>query len=185
MSWREFIASLVDSLAWPAAVAIAVVVLRRQLGTLLEGSVKRLKAGPLEVEYWEKTAIAAAESVAIAAPASVQYDDEIQRLMTLADWMPNDAVIESFKLVENELDAIVKENDFVPPRNAPPGRLADELAGAGVITQESATAIRGLATLRDLAAHGGSDALAPATRAREYVAMTRAVMFSLRARRAA
>lgn len=56
MSAPEFISSLVDSLAWPAAVIAMVVILRSPLSGLLTGPVKRWKAGPsgVEVAYWEE-----------------------------------------------------------------------------------------------------------------------------------
>lgn len=47
---EQFIASLVNSLAWPGAVAVAVA-FRRQIGALLSSSLKRLKAGPVEFEF--------------------------------------------------------------------------------------------------------------------------------------
>jgi uncharacterized phage-associated protein len=51
MSWREFVASLVSSLAWPLSLATIAWLLRRQLAALLDGPVKRWKAGPVEIEY--------------------------------------------------------------------------------------------------------------------------------------
>lgn len=52
-------------------VGVIVWLLRHELGALLEAPVKRWKAGPVEVEYWQQTAVEVAESVASAAgPAS-------------------------------------------------------------------------------------------------------------------
>jgi len=48
---KQFIASLVSSLAWPAAVVAVAFLFRKQLATLLtSGPLKRLKAGPFELE---------------------------------------------------------------------------------------------------------------------------------------
>jgi hypothetical protein len=44
-SWLAFIASVVHSLAWPAAVVIVVLRFRRQIGGLLVEQLTRLKAG--------------------------------------------------------------------------------------------------------------------------------------------
>jgi hypothetical protein len=51
-----FIASLVHSLAWPAAIAVAVIVLRRPIGVALGRGVRRLRAGPVEVEFDQELA---------------------------------------------------------------------------------------------------------------------------------
>jgi len=56
VSWREFVTSLVGSLAWPASVAFVVWVFREQISTLFAGPVKRWKAGPVEMEYWAQEA---------------------------------------------------------------------------------------------------------------------------------
>ena len=51
-----FIASLVHSLAWPAAIAVAVIVSRRPLGGALGRGVRRLRAGPVEAESGQELA---------------------------------------------------------------------------------------------------------------------------------
>ena len=52
MSWREFVASLVDSLAWPVAVVVLVTLLRSQLAALLKsvGPLRWLRVGPAGAE---------------------------------------------------------------------------------------------------------------------------------------
>jgi len=177
MDWREFIASLVDSLAWPASAAIIVALLRRQIGALLEGQLKRLKAGPVELE-WEQAAVEVAESVATAAPASDEEDEEVARLMALAADAPNAAILESFLLIERELHALANAGGVTLPRTAPAATIANQMADIGLISEQSATAVRGLATIRNLAAHG--EARETPGRAREFVVMTQAVLFALR-----
>jgi hypothetical protein len=48
---KQFIASVVGSLAWPGAVVVIALLFRRQLAALLASPVKRLKAGPVELEF--------------------------------------------------------------------------------------------------------------------------------------
>ena len=168
-----------DSLAWPASAAIIVALLRRQLGALLEGQVKRVKAGPVEAEYWERTAATIAESVvASAAPEPHQEDAEIARLMALATEAPSAAIVESFRLIEDELHTIANARGVILPRNAPATVIANQMADMGLITERDATAVRGLATLRNMAAHG-RETESP-ERAREFVAWTQGVLFALR-----
>lgn len=52
MGWQAFVASLVHSLAWPAGVVTVVVFLRKPIRAVLsQALLRRLKAGPLEVEF--------------------------------------------------------------------------------------------------------------------------------------
>ena len=48
---EQFIASLVHSLAWPAAAFGAAALFRQQLQELLSRSLRRVKAGPVEFEF--------------------------------------------------------------------------------------------------------------------------------------
>ena len=48
---KQFIASLVSSAAWPLAAFCVALLFRRQLAALLAAPVKRLKAGPVELEF--------------------------------------------------------------------------------------------------------------------------------------
>lgn len=178
MDWREFIASLVDSLAWPVAVTVVAALFRRQIAGLLEGPVKRWKAGPVEVEFWERTAVEVAQSVTIAAPRSDEDDPEIARLMALADTAPNAAILESFILIERELHELANTHGVTLPRNAPAATVANQVADFGFITEQTATAVRGLSTIRNLAAHG--EARETPGRAREFVVMTQGVLFAIR-----
>ena len=56
MNRLAFIASLEHSLAWPAAIAVAVIVLRRPIGGALGRGVRRRRAGPVEVEFDQELA---------------------------------------------------------------------------------------------------------------------------------
>ena len=51
MNWEAFVESLVHSLAWPAAAIAVVIVLRKPIGVVLGQGVRRVKAGPVEVEF--------------------------------------------------------------------------------------------------------------------------------------
>lgn len=51
MSSLEFIESLVSSLAWPVAALVIVLMFRSELAGLFSSQMRRLKAGPVEVEW--------------------------------------------------------------------------------------------------------------------------------------
>ncbi len=51
MNWQAFVASLVQSLAWPAGVLAVVIVLHKPIGVALGRGIRRVKAGSVEVEF--------------------------------------------------------------------------------------------------------------------------------------
>jgi hypothetical protein len=188
VSWREFIASLVDSLAWPLSAAFAVYLLRQQLAALLEAPMKRWKAGPVEVEYWEKEAALVAGSVAALEPPSAQPaepDGELSHLVELADKSPGAAIVSGFALIEREVRGIAQAGELESADKMPLGRLVPLAAERGLINAETVSAVQGLVVLRNLAAHGPAREGEPsAQRAREYVALVQAVLYALRQARA-
>jgi hypothetical protein len=182
MDGLQFIASLVESLAWPLAVTFLALVLRAPLAGALSGPVKRWKAGPsgLEVEYWEE-AIEAARAelehspevgpVLASLPGS---DDELTRL---AEASPRAAVMEAFARVEAELRSVL-EGDARAER-AGGIRLARLAHDRGRISDETLKAVERMAVLRNLAAHGHAHEI-DVTQAIDFVGLADAVLLALR-----
>src|SRR5271165_5108819 len=110
VGWLAFIASLVRSLAWPAAVVAIVLVLRRPLVAALNRGVRRLRAGPIEVEFDEELAevrqeLAQAPELREAPEASGQsLDEELARLTEVS---PRAAVMEAFARIEVHLGELL------------------------------------------------------------------------------
>ncbi len=182
VTWREFIASLVASLAWPSALICFALVFRERLLVLLAAPIKRLKVGPagLEFEQWENGAAVVAQSVVAAGIVeSSSQQREGERLVALAATVPEAAVLEAFALVEQELREIAVSAGVENVDRVSAAPLAEEAAEAGAITLASVDAIKGLATLRDLAAVGSGEP-ASAARAVEYVMFSRALLYALR-----
>lgn len=184
MSWREFVASLVSSLAWPLSLATIAWLLRRQLAALLDGPIKRWKAGPVEIEYWAEETAEVAESVgvldAVKASHTQPADDELAQLAELAERTPVLAVIEGYRLVEREVRRIGMDGNIDGAEDAPLSELVPAEVDAGLVTPETLNAVRGLTALRNLAAHGpAAEATTTVERAREYVVLVQAVLFAL------
>lgn len=188
VDWKEFIASLADSVAWPLGVVAGVWLLRRQLADLLAAPLTRLRAGPVELE-WSRAAEEVGERVAAldALPATATEDPQTDRMAEVAETMPVVAVLSGWSLVECKLREIARRAESLgsvfPPRRRdrlPASALAEILARQELISQETAVAVRGLSTLRNLAAHDqGSGTSVTVERAREYVALVQAVLFAL------
>lgn len=182
VTWRDFIASVVDSLAWPMSIAFVVLLLRTQIGALLEAPVKRWKAGPVEVEYWEK-AVEVAGAVAVAVdglPPPVEISAEVERTRRLAETVPTVAVVKAFGIVERRLREMAGTDGGEVPEELAAPALASGLRQRGLITPESDSAVRGLAALRNLAAHDDGSGLAVSVaKAREYLTLVDGVLYAL------
>jgi hypothetical protein len=190
VDWREFFASLVDSLAWPGAVVVLVVLLRGQLGDLLVGPLRRLKVGPGGAELeWHETVGVVATSVTALPPrppsgalalTGEELDAELDNLEQLIEKTPSVALQQTFALVERELGRIVDERKLERPTN---DRRPDTLIKAAVhgraITKETGEALRGLVVLRNLAAHDPTGTKITPEKAAEFMLLSRGVLYAL------
>jgi hypothetical protein len=189
VSWREFVASLVDSLAWPSAAVVLVVVLRRQLAGLLDGPLQRLKVGPggLEAE-WDRaerdTAVAAAKSIPIGSVNEEEADAVEQRLEALAplvDSTPALVIRQAFDVIESELRHLVDgAGADLPYPNSDVHGYVKAAYHADLITKELGEAIRGLIVLRDLTNNDPGGTRTSAKQAQDFLSIARAVAYSLR-----
>lgn len=184
MSWLDFISRLTGSLAWPLTAVIGVFILRRPIAALLtQTPVKRLKAGPFEVEI--DRSLAEAETTLDAAGVTLPPVSEgsiRQELSVEAVRAPAVAVLEAHHAVERELRDVVTSFDISVPESAGAVRLARLAAQRGILTQESVRAVEAISVLRNLIAHGGAREVSN-EQAEEYLAYTDAVLFAIRENR--
>jgi hypothetical protein len=187
MGWRDFIASLVDSLAWPAAVVVLVMLLRSQIAGLFDGTLQRLKLGPAGAELeWARTeavtAVAAVSSNRAAAPGERRdgFDAELAVIEEMTDTVPSVAVQRGFDLVERELRRIVDEQKLeVPYPNPRVDGLIKAAYHGNAITRETGEALRGLLHLRNLTDDDPAGTRTTPDKARDYLVLTRSVLDSL------
>ena len=128
MGWQAFVASLVQSLAWPAGVVAVVIVLRKPIGAVLGQGVRRVKAGPVEVEFDQIQAEVREElarSPELAeAPVPALVGSLQEGLARLADIAPGAAVVAAYHRIEDRLVEMLDGSDEPRPYQA-------ERAGAG------------------------------------------------------
>jgi hypothetical protein len=178
-----FVASLVHSLAWPVAIAVAVIVLRRPIGVAFSRGVRRLRAGPVEVEFDQELAEVREElrrspELAAAAPPSLSVS-LAEELARLAEVSPRAAVLEAFARIEARLVELL-DGAGVESFRAVGGTALARLAHRHkLVSDETLTAVEGLSVLRNLAAHSPTDDIG-ADRARDYLALADAVLYALR-----
>lgn len=188
MSWLAFVASLIHSLAWPAAVTAVVIVLRRPISAALGRGVHRVRAGPVEVEFDQELAEVREElrrspELAAATPPvlPVSLREELARL---AEVSPRAAVLEAFSRIERRLAELLDTAGVELERVLSGSGLARLAQRTGLISEETVTAVEGLSVLRNLAAHSPADDIG-VDRARDYLALADAVLYALRAKNTA
>jgi hypothetical protein len=180
----QFVADLVRALAWPAATVTIVLVLRKPIGAALERGIRRLKAGPVEIEFDEELAEVREElerspeleRARVGPPPGPSLGEELVRL---AEASPRASVMEGFARIEAQLRELVGDVEADTARRQGGVALARLAHRHGLISDETLNAVEGLAVLRNLAAHGRADEIST-QRAIEYLALVDAVLFALR-----
>lgn len=155
MDWRTFFTAVIESLAWPIAAVVLVMLLRDEIRQLLP-FLKRLKAGPLEAEFERNvTELRAASDVqplpAVAEPLTPQR----AMLLELVEVNPRSAILEAWRGVENEaLRVIDRRGMYVRPKEAnSPNAVIRTLAKENVLSSDEVALFHDLRALRNLAAH--------------------------------
>lgn len=193
MDWREFIASVIDSLAWPGAIAFAAWLLRGQLRQLLAAPLGTVKVTATGAELaWDRgigmiaasTAKASAESRPSREPppAGHDVDAELDNLARLIEHSPSAALQQAFAIVERELRRLIDERGVeLPPGVRGPDALVKAAFRAGAISKATCDALRGLIQLYNLAASDPSGTRVTPEKASEYLVLVRAVLYALEA----
>jgi hypothetical protein len=155
VDWKQFIASVVGSLAWPIAVVVIVHIFKDRL-RLLIGHIKKIGAAGVNVELSEKVeeAIDAGEVVqvekGISAPDIAGLDPT---LLQLAKSFPEADLIQSFK----ELEALILQIRERMPDARPYRNLYEVLKALEKLEFIPSSAIalfQSLREARNAAAHG-------------------------------
>jgi hypothetical protein len=179
MDTKQFIASLVSSLAWPAAVVCIVLLFRARLAQLLSDNLRRLKAGPVELEF-ERLISAAQAQIEEAIPAGTATDSIAADLAAVAHTAPTAAVIEAFARIEGKLrDLLRSAGDASADEKMGVMALVRQALDQNLITPETANAVEGLSVLRNLAAHGRTGEVSE-ERALDYITLVDALLYAMR-----
>jgi hypothetical protein len=177
MDTNQFVASLVSSLAWPAAVVCIAVLFRTQLKTLLTDRLKHIEAGPLKADFdlIGSKVQATLGQAGVPVPARAKADD----LAGLAKQAPAIVISEAFALVEHELRSALSSVGESPPDGTDATELAHLALERGLITPLTINAIEGVAVMRNLAVHGPQREIT-STQVDEYLALVEGVLYAMR-----
>ncbi len=156
MGALEFIAAIVDSLAWPLAIVVVGLFFRAELRSLLL-LLRKLKAGPVEAEFDKQveelkreTESIVKETAQIAGPDA----DEKQKLMELANYSPRSAIVESWVRLEGLLRQLAWQHAGSPqPDVSSPHKLMKEIESLNLLRADEISLIQDLQGLRNQAVH--------------------------------
>lgn len=157
MDWLQFIASIIDSLAWPGAVLVAVILLRRPLSALIP-LLHRLKYKDFEVEFdrevrkLREEAVLALPSLPRTVPTKVP---EEVALLELSSVSPRAAVMEAWLLVESTARRILEargiKTEYEQPLTGP--QLTWSLMDTGILDNTARVVFDRLRLLKTQAVH--------------------------------
>ncbi|GAA0572483.1 hypothetical protein GCM10009534_02920 [Kribbella sandramycini] len=173
----EFIVAMFQALAWPVALLVVALLFRTKLIELLSSDVKRLRAGPVELE-WERQLVETRVQLdypQVRQTKPMQHPGE----MFTAPHSPEERVVMAYDHIRESLRA--KLEGLEDPHDllmSPPG-LARTAAKHGLVPNEIVRAVEGLAILYELARNGRDGHGIGAEKAAEYEALASAVVFAI------
>ena len=160
MSWLEFFAKIIDSLAWPASILFVLYILRGELPAIAR-SLKKLRYKDLELEF-EKSAQEIVEKTKLSLPEaskdvqlSGQSQDElIDRLVLISELAPRSAILEAWLVVEAAAVKVAKKKGISTFTSHPgPMRLRDYLVKGDLLNRDQQAIFEQLRNLRNEAVH--------------------------------
>ena len=158
------ISSLVDSLAWPVAIAILVLVFRSPLLKLLEG-LTRLRYGDFELDFGQEVESikdqATTAGIKLTPKTTSEKTDTrdsteiVADAFKLAEEFPEPAVVLAWTAVEYELLQVGVRFDISTSHQGytPPSRIINFLSKDGHLENETCDILERMRTLRNMAAH--------------------------------
>ena len=187
MDWLAFVASIVDSLAWPLGILAIIALLKKPLSLLIPFT-KRLKYGDFEWEFQRGLDAAKEEAAAVpqieAGPLertpTLPPSQYVQRIRKLARTSPRAAVLEAWMDVEAAARSAA-ERLQLPKRagSQPPAAVIRSLRDAPEVN-DVVPLLEDLRVLRNQAAHAPDMALTEES-ALEYAILSERAVAALRA----
>jgi hypothetical protein len=179
--------NLVTGVAWPLVVLWIVLAFRSEIRTVLGARNTRLKAGPFELGIEQarvdvEAATAAADVTQSRTGPTLGFGEVPSEIADRADSDPTGTILRAYGLIEEALRAkLAGDGTSVANLTKLSGvQLAALAAAQGLISPQAVEAVRGVAVLRNLTAHGQRGEIGT-EKALDYVSLIDATLFALRA----
>ena len=188
----QFISSLTNSLAWPTAIVILVIIFRSPLKKLLEG-LTRLRYGDFEIDFGtemqsikDRALIAGMELATETISEQTATRDSVQIIadaLKLAEEFPEPAVVLAWTAIECELLEVELRFDIPANRRGHnvPVESIKLLRKHGYIDSDTCEVLDRMRKLRNIAAHPARErARISSDKAVEFISLTEAVTEKLK-----
>ena len=155
MDTLTFIERMTASLAWPIAIAVVLILLRREIRTLL-GQVTKLRFKDIEIDVAKDFSKTQAENtVALGADPAAEVDPQQARYLKLLAASPKTVIIENWRRIERAISQIlIDQNSELGDEDfRSPIRLIDKLAALGILDERTNSVIRNMYLLRNRVVH--------------------------------
>jgi hypothetical protein len=186
MSGLQFIVEFVKALAWPVAIVVIVVFLRRPIVDILmqlASGLRRLRAGQSDAEFdriagQAKAELTATVSAIPAVGTGVAPIPVLLRFAATADDDPAAAITQSLGAVEAALrDLLGSSGKLVPVGTGDPTAIARFARDQGLVPESIVRAVDGVVALRNSAA--ADPQRVTKDQAVKYLALVDALLFAI------
>lgn len=193
--WLTFIASIIDALAWPSAIVIIVLSLRRAILRRIPG-IRELEVGPVKIKLDEaleevrekakevKTDLPALERPSAHSeagkvevepvslpPENAKSSSQIEELLLIGEELakesPEAAILYTWVEVEDAFRRLSERHELNP--RSPLSKNVDLLLRSKIITGEMVSLFKDLRSIRNAVAHKKSDVPPDINGAEDYI----------------
>jgi hypothetical protein len=205
MDWLTFIASVLQSLAWPLTVITLALIFRNAIKTLLSeiisvkskwfeiGFDKRIEQvareaervlpehpAPIQIRVSDAVSVHTGDDIAVDSNQKVLLQANAQeRFLRLVDSHPAAAILESWLDLETDLRKLAEKHDIDRSDKLSTRQIAQELRERGVLDEETLNIFSKLRDLRNVVVHTRVDSITP-NLALEYDQIVRRLITKLR-----
>jgi hypothetical protein len=149
MDWLQFFSSVIESLAWPAAVITLAVLMRGQLAQLIEG-IRSFEWDKLKITIGERLH-QVSEKLENVPEAPPPIQGESRHLAELAELDPRAAIMAAWASVESEVLKLMSKVGITPSKVFT--KNANALYAQGLLDQTTMQNLASLRSVRNDAAH--------------------------------
>jgi hypothetical protein len=181
----QFVVDFVSALAWPLAIVVIVIFLRRPIADILmqlASGLRRLRSGQSDAEFDRVAGQVKAELTATVSAAGPGSLPVLLRFAAVTEDDPAAAIAQAFGSVEAALrDLLGSAGKLVPVGSGDPTAIARFARDQGLVPESVVRAVDGVVTLRNAAA--ADPARVTRDHAVKFLALTDALLFAIGAQR--
>jgi hypothetical protein len=185
MSGFQFVVDFVSALAWPAAIVVIVVFLRRPIVDILmqlASGLRRLRSGQSDAEFDRTVTQVKAELTATVSAGGPAALPVLLRFAAAAEDDPAAAIGQAFAAVEAALRELLgSTGKLVPVGSGDPTAVARFARDQGLAPESIVRAVDGMVTLRN--AVTADPSRVTSDQAATFLALTDALLFAIAAQR--